>query len=111
APSELSSPRSWARVLPPEHNSRRGTHHTNPRSVTYTSRRTSPLFHLGMTILTSGLWLPVWMFAAMNATRDRKVVTKTHGSPAPQPPQYDRIYTASNGRPYRVLPNGQSVWV
>ena len=81
------------------------------RSVTYTPRKTSHLFHLVMTILTAGLWLPVWMFAAMNATRDRKVVTKTHVSPAPQPPQYDRIYTASNGRPYRVLPNGQSVWV
>ena len=82
------------------------------RTVTHMPRKTSHGFHLIMTILTAGLWLPIWMLAAANATRSRKVVTHTKPAPAPQQlPQHARVYYAPNGRPYRILPNGQSVWV
>ena len=47
-------------------------------SVHYEKRQTSMLFHLVMTVLTGGLWLFVWLFAALrnDVSRGRKVTTK-----------------------------------
>jgi len=46
-------------------------------SVSRQPRRTSHLFHLVMSVLTLGLWLPVWaVVAILNRVTKDKVVTR-----------------------------------
>jgi hypothetical protein len=64
--------------------------------VTQAPKSTSHLFHLIMTLLTFGLWFPIWMIMwIINANSRRRVVTgtqTTHYSPPPGagPPAYPR---------------------
>lgn len=47
------------------------------RAVTWERNRTSHVFHLLMTLLTCGLWLPVWaVVAILNGITKRRVVTR-----------------------------------
>src|SRR5690606_22985020 len=84
------------------------------RTVTKTPRKTSHGFHLLMTLLTLGLWLPVWALSAMNAARRKRVVSKTvTNAPLPvtpvQPPA--NVYVTQDGRRFAVDPAGRSHWV
>lgn len=47
------------------------------KAVTWVPHQTHPTFHLIMTLLTCGLWLPIWLIIAIvqSITR-RKVVTR-----------------------------------
>ena len=47
------------------------------KAVAYVPHQTHPLFHLVMTVITCGLWLPVWLVTAIiQAVTKRRVVTR-----------------------------------
>jgi hypothetical protein len=47
------------------------------KSTMWVPNRTSHTFHLIMTLLTCGLWLPVWaLVTVLNRVTKRKVVTR-----------------------------------
>lgn len=47
------------------------------KAVAWVPHQTHPLFHLIMTVLTCGLWLPVWLvIAIIQSVTKRRVVTR-----------------------------------
>lgn len=53
------------------------------KSTTKQRRKTGHLFHLVMTCVTGGLWLPVWIYQTVwhKVGPREKVVTRHHGVP------------------------------
>ena len=50
---------------------------TPRKAVAYVPHQTHPLFHLVMTVITCGLWLPVWLVVAIvQSITKRRVVTR-----------------------------------
>jgi len=45
--------------------------------VTYSKKKTNHVLHLILSVLTAGLWIPVWIgIAIMNSMRKEKSVTR-----------------------------------